>query len=393
MSKLISRSPITSGKQVIFAYRLGGLGGVPFETGPLSSLLCQDKGAKKWLLKEQRILLGFAESLCEEATLERSFRDHCIVDLTSDSHEETLHVAQTLKSLGYRIFLALNPDHPLPIHLLEVATYIGVPADSSNLKAVSKALRKFSGKQIARPISNQTDFRLALEADVDFVEGYYFSDPVAHPTSKAINPAYTSIITVMQLAQQNAPIQRIEEALKRDAALSFRLLRYINSAGLGLSCEISSFRHAVTIIGYQNLYRWLSLLLVSAVKDAGCPALMTTAVIRGRLAELLGAGYFEKQDRDNLFIVGVFSMLDIMLGMSMEKLLEQIPLSESIVDALTSLQGNYGPFLELARCCENLSDDSVVQRAHVLMDSLQLTHDHVNRAHMQALGWTEGLGL
>ena len=120
---------------------------------------------------------------------------------------------------------------------------------------------------------------------------------------------------------------------------------------------------------------------------------MTTAVVRGRLAELLGASFFDKQERDNLFIVGVFSMLDIMLSMPMDEILNQIPLDESIADALINHQGNYGAFLELAQCCERLDEKINIERAKTLMDSLQLTSDQVNRAHMQALGWSENLAL
>jgi EAL and modified HD-GYP domain-containing signal transduction protein len=390
MSALINRSPVTGSKQDIFAYRLGFCPGSAAGAGPLSYLAPNNSDQGEWLLKDQHVMMTLSDLPGDQ--LDRNLCEHIIVAIESDTADETLKRAQTLKADGFGVHVALNPDQPLPQQLFQIANYISVPSNCGNLQAASKALRKFSAKQIARAINRQEEFQLAREAGIDFVDGYYFSNAVVKAT-KAVSPAYASIITVMQLAQQNAPIQKIEDALKRDAALSFRLLRYINSAGLGLSCEISSFRHAVTIIGYQNLSRWLGLLLVSAAKDAGCPALMTTAVVRGRLTELLGASFFDKQERDNLFIVGVFSMLDIMLSMPMDEILNQIPLDESIADALINHQGNYGAFLELAQCCERLDEKINIERAKTLMDSLQLTSDQVNRAHMQALGWSENLAL
>ncbi|MBL8508954.1 MAG: HDOD domain-containing protein, partial [Chitinimonas sp.] len=188
----------------------------------------------------------------------------------------------------------------------------------------------------------------------------------------------------------NAEITEIENALKRDVALSFKLLRYINSAGFGLSCEIHSFRHAVTILGYQKLYRWLTLLLVTASSDAGTPpALMKTAVTRGRLVELLGSHMLDGTDRDNLFIVGVFSLLDVMLDMPMEKILETLLLPDAVSDALLSRTGIYGPFLELAEACEDPEMADVPR----LCEHLQLTPEMLNKAHVSALAWVEELGV
>jgi c-di-GMP-related signal transduction protein len=110
--------------------------------------------------------------------------------------------------------------------------------------------------------------------------------------------------------------------------MSYKLLRYINSAGFGLSCEIQSFRHAVNMLGYDKLNRWLSLLLATASKDPMAPALMYTALLRGRLMELLSAGLVDKAEYDNLFITGAFSLLDVLLGVGMEQALDAMRLPD-----------------------------------------------------------------
>jgi EAL and modified HD-GYP domain-containing signal transduction protein len=192
------------------------------------------------------------------------------------------------------------------------------------------------------------------------------------------------------MLRNNAEIRDIENALKRDVALSFKLLRYINSAGFGLSCEIQSFRHAVTILGYQKLYRWLTLLLVTAGAETGsAPALLKTAVTRGRLVELLGGHFLDGHERDNLFIVGMFSLLDVLLDMPMDKVLETLILPEAVCDALLERTGMYGPYLELAEACED-PDMTEVPR---LCEQLLVTPDMLNRSHVQALAWVEELGV
>jgi EAL and modified HD-GYP domain-containing signal transduction protein len=116
---------------------------------------------------------------------------------------------------------------------------------------------------------------------------------------------------------------------------------------------------------------------------------MKTAVTRGRLTELLGKDMLEAADRDNLFIVGVFSLLDAMLEMPMNEVLDKLSLPEAISDALLSRQGLYGPFLDLAIACEAGNFNHIEKQAF----SLQLEPDKINQSHLDALAWVETLGI
>jgi len=164
---------------------------------------------------------------------------------------------------------------------------------------------------------------------------------------------------------------------------------YINSVGFGLSCEIQSINHALTILGRKQLYRWLTLLMVTAGDNSTPPALMKTSITRGRLTELLGEGYFEKHDRDNLFIIGVFSLLDAILKMPMEKVLEKIQLPDTVMEALLTRKGIYGPFLQLTEACEDANSEKILELAELL----QFDANKVNECHISALAWVETLGI
>jgi len=181
----------------------------------------------------------------------------------------------------------------------------------------------------------------------------------------------------------------IEDAFKRDPALSFKLLRYINSVGFGLSCEIQSIRHALTVIGTKQLFRWLTLLMVTAGQNSISSALMKTSIIRGRLTELLGESYFGKAGQDNLFTIGVFSLLDVMLGMPMDEVLSKIDLPEVLSDALLNRQGMYGPFLSLTEACEAGNEEKL----RAVASALYINPADVNRCHMSAISWAESFAL
>ncbi|MBW8757284.1 MAG: HDOD domain-containing protein [Burkholderiales bacterium] len=170
----------------------------------------------------------------------------------------------------------------------------------------------------------------------------------------------------------------------RDAlhpTLAFRLMRYLNSPGFGLSVEISSFRHALMILGYQRLKRWLALLVTSAIDDPDMKPLMHLAVRRGLVMEEIARPGGDDALRNELFICGVFSTLDRMMGQRFEQLLRTIPVQESVANALSHESGPLAPFLALARAIEAESAYDIREAA----DTLMLTVGDVNRALAKAL--------
>jgi EAL and modified HD-GYP domain-containing signal transduction protein len=177
------------------------------------------------------------------------------------------------------------------------------------------------------------------------------------------------------------PAERLEAVVRNDPSLAFRLMRYINSPGFGLSVEISSFRHALMILGYQRLKRWLALLVTSAIDDPDIKPLMFMAVRRGLLMEELARPSGDDTLRNELFICGVFSLLDRMLAQPFDKLLKTIPVPASVQQALVDDEGPCAPFLALAQAVEIESQYDIREVAEKLM----LSHGQVNRALLQSL--------
>ncbi|TJZ65875.1 EAL and HDOD domain-containing protein [Chitiniphilus eburneus] len=347
-----------------------------------------------WLVGSKLAFINVAESMLESNFLELLHPQRVVLEIveTTTATPELLGRIKELRNQGFGIALDDFVLTPQTLPFMEYANYIKLDIQQLGLPQIpglSKELRKYPVLQVAEKVETKDEFKQCLDIGLDCFQGYYFAHPETL-SAKVINPSYANILNLLNMLRNNAEIRDIENALKRDVALSFKLLRYINSVGFGLSCEIQSFRHAVTILGYQKLYRWLTLLLVTAGAETGsAPALLKTAVTRGRLVELLGSHLLDGQDRDNLFIVGMFSLLDVLLDMPMDRVLETLILPESISDALLSRSNIYGPFLELAEACED-PDMSEVPR---LCEQLQITPEMLNRAHVQSLAWVEELGV
>lgn len=255
----------------------------------------------------------------------------------------------------------------------------------AQLKALLAKTQPF-GIPVAFNVDTQQEFKDAMDAGISAAAGWFVKQPSSAP-AKQLNASQAQIVRVLNLVRQNADVKEIEAALKQDVALSYKLLRYINSAGFGLSCEVQSFKHAVTILGYEKLNKWLSLLLVTASKDPMAPTLMHTALTRARLMEQLGHGLVDKSEYDNLFITGAFSLLHTLLGTSIQTLLEEMNLPPRVSEALLYGQGDFAPFLHLAQCCESF-DPKALQAA---VDQLHLSCEQVNRAQLVGLGFADSL--
>lgn len=275
--------------------------------------------------------------------------------------------------------------------LLALVSHIEVDASAVNPAALGKlaaALKQASMQLVVRNVHNWKDFDACASLGLNCFVGDFYLENRPGVQVNGLNPAQTIILHLMQLVKQNADIHKLEDVLRRDAAISYKLLRYINSVGFGLGTEIQSLRHAVTMLGYSPLYRWLSLLLATASTGGHAPALMQTAVIRGRFAELLGQGMLPKNEAENLFVAGMFSLLDKLLGLPMDEVLESIQLPDAVSEALLTRGGMYGPFLALAEACERGET-----QIEPLADALFLSSHQVNEAHLAALAWAQALEL
>ena len=196
------------------------------------------------------------------------------------------------------------------------------------------------------------------------------------------------IIELINRVDKEESIERLEQTLKRDPSLAFRLMRYINSAAFGFQVEIGSFRHAIMLLGYQRLKRWLALLLATASKDANMQPVMFAAVRRGLLMEELSRATSDETMRNEVFICGVFSLLDCMFRQPFAELMKAIPVPERVYQALVDGDGPYGPYLELARAVEAESLLDVTAAA----DALMISMTEVNRALLTALAAAAQLG-
>lgn len=298
---------------------------------------------------------------------------------------ETVMAIRSLRMQDYGVALRASHADTVDRGQLYLFSHVEVPIDAPDLEYQLNVYRGHcepTTRMIARNVNDWEQYRLATSLKMDVFGGKLPTAPRKRQAGWKLSPAQSMVIQLMDMVKQSASVSQLEQILKRDAALSYRLLRYINSAGFGLGCEIQSLRHAVTMMGYSPLYRWLAVLLATSSPNGYSPVLMQTAAIRGRFAELLGIGFLPKGEAENLFVAGMFSMLDQLLDIPMEEILDKIQLSDAVTEALLSKGGIYGPFLALAEACEQDTTDVESMAADLCVGA-----DQVNDSHMAALAW------
>jgi EAL and modified HD-GYP domain-containing signal transduction protein len=184
------------------------------------------------------------------------------------------------------------------------------------------------------------------------VVGWPFEDTMKHATSASTNPDFSTITRLIQLIDKGEDVSNMETLIRRDPALAYRLLRYINSPAFGLRVEIQSFRHAVMMLGYARLRRWLMLLIATSCKDANMRPLMFASFRRGLFLERLIGRDQDESIRDEVFILGVFSLLDKLFKESFSTLFSTLQVPERVQEALVERRGPYVPYLGIAESIE-----------------------------------------
>lgn len=292
---------------------------------------------------------------------------------------------QQLHGAGSILLIKGRPLQPLPAQVLALFSHAIVELGEERRQAatVPGVARQVSTVQAGCRTS--ADFEAAFQRGAVAVLGWPLDDAPPRPAARASVPSdVNTVMALIKGVEKERPVPELEALLKRDPTLAFRLMRYLNSPAFGLSVEVNSFGHALMLLGYSRLKRWLALLLASSAKGRNARPLMHAAVRRGLLMEELareqGPGA-DSEMRGEMFICGVFSLLDQLLQQPFSELLPSVPVPERVQQALRGEGGPYQPYLDLVSAIEQESFFDIRERAEGLMLGLAT----VNRAVLMAL--------
>jgi c-di-GMP-related signal transduction protein len=193
------------------------------------------------------------------------------------------------------------------------------------------------------------------------------------------------------LRAATAPEFDIEELalkIKHEASLTFRLLRYLNSAAFGLRAEVHSVTHALSLLGEIELRKWIAVISVGVLADGKPDELMTVPLVRGRFCELLAPLADLASHASDLFLMGLLSVMDAILDQPLETILAELPVRREIKEALLARQGVYWKLLEIATAQERADWNRVT----ALSKELRMSDERISEVYLEAVDWSTALG-
>ena len=309
---------------------------------------------------------------------------HLMIEVPAFMAGDAAH-AEALRALHARggvLLIKGRPLSPLPAEVLALFGHSIVEASEDRRGATPPPAGVRSVTSVQAGIRNSADIEGAFQRGAVAALGWPWDEPISPPPGRAGVP--TDVNVVLELingVEREEPVARLEAVLRRDPTVAFRLLRYLNSAAFGPSAEVNSFGHALMLLGHQRLKRWLALLLASSAKGPSAKPAMHAAVRRGLLMEELVRGQGDSELRGEMFICGVFSLLDRLLQQPFSELLPNVPVTERIRQALQGAEGPFQPYLDLVRAIEQESVFDIREHSERLL----LGPAVVNRAVLAAL--------
>ena len=313
-------------------------------------------------------------------------RDRVVVEILEDvpADAEVLAAVSELHAAGYTIALDDVDDLRAVDALLPYAQIakLDIEAfDEAGLQRHVERLRREGLMLVAERVATRRSLDRCRALGFDLFQGFFLAEPtVVGGRGRGLN-RLSALRLFGLLEHPETPIERLEAAIGADPRLGYRLLRVVNSACFGLFGQVDSLRQAIVLLGRDRIRTWVSLMLLSRLSEKP-QALVTTALVRARMCELLGAHV--AGDRTHAcFTVGLFSALDALFDAPMADLLEPLPLSQEVTTALLRREGPLGEVLSATLAYER-GDWDAVRCGHVDDDAFR-------QAYLDAVAWASEL--
>ena len=227
-----------------------------------------------------------------------------------------------------------------------------------------------------------------MEDGYSYFQGYYFSKPIMIE-EKDIPVRNVACFNLMsELLRDDFDIDKIEAIVKTDVSISYKLMKFLNSAAFSFVQKISSIRQAIMLLGKKELKKWLSLIVMSEMRGGNSEEVTNGTIIRGRFCELVQSK-IEEKNQSLAFMVGLFSNLDSYMQRDMAEIIEELPVDEEIKDALLGKDNKLRKVLELVLSYESMNINRMEEYCEVLNLDKKILID----LYMESIEWSNRLAI
>ncbi len=392
---LITKQPILDAKRRIWGYELtagGSAGSFASRESAAESLASSSYvGLQEAMDRGKRVVLGFDGKAVADLVPYALPPGHGVIRVPAEAGDApgALAALARMKADGFLLITDAAPETFPKTKIYALADIIAFDPGFPKLAAAKFSIKAkgLGAELMARRVSGLEQFEAAKNAGFALFQGAFFKEPEIMPDRKLTSHEISRVRMFRAIEAEEPDFDVLAEAIKADVSVSFRLLTYLNSASFGFSQKIDSIHRAIGLLGWEKVRNWLRAVLLAdmAGKDDGQRELLNLSLQRGRFLELLAEEYdYWGFNPGTLFLLGLFSLLDAILGMPMSEVVELLPLDAKLKSALRRESNNeYQPLFELISCFE----DGDHAAAETLIQNLSFDPEDVRARYRQAMDW------
>ncbi len=365
MEIYVARQPIFNRHQEVLAYELLYRSGVnkfysnlngdqaSFEVISNSFLLI----GLQTLTRGKKAFINFTKKLLENDVATLLPNEAIVIEILQDikPDEKTLQACKKLKEMGYSLALGDFSYNSKYLPLVDLADIIKVDflkTGKEEREAIVQRVGKNKVRFLAERVETRDEFNQALEMGYTYFQGYFFSKPLILSGKDIPGFKIIYLKILQEINKRDLDFDRLESYIKMDISLSYKLLKFINSLFFGFRNEIRSIRQALVLLGQKELSKWLSLIALKGIGDNKPDELIITAICRAGFCESIAPRAGLKDRSPDLFLMGMFSLIDAFLDRPLPDILAGLPISDDIKFALLGGKNRFRDVYELVLAYE-----------------------------------------
>ncbi|NDV25646.1 EAL and HDOD domain-containing protein [Desulfovibrio sp. JC010] len=400
----VARQPVFDTEKKIWGYELlfrnsgsSNVADVGNEDAATSQVIADGFGLiQEDIEEDQRLLVNFPRNMLLEGAADFLPPEICVVEILEhvQPEQDVIEALQSLKEKGFTIALDdyIGQDGFEPfVELADIVKVDCLDLERSELANIAGNLKQLGVQMLAEKVEDNEMFELCSELGFELFQGFFFSRPEIIPGKKISTSNINRMRLLGSISGDNFDVEDLTRAINSDVSVSYRLLKFMNSPTFGLPNKINSIQQAIALIGYRKLAGWLRMILLSDISSG--PAgdeLAFLSIKRAKFLELVARELKTcPLSSESMFMLGLFSLLDVFLNRPMEELMAELPVEKELIQALTNKNSNAAIFLDIVKSLEKADWDG-------LTDSIMnngLSPLSVARNHLAAMQWANEIVL
>lgn len=398
MDAFVAKQPIFDDKQQLVAYELlfrkgseAAFCGIDGDVAT-SEVICRSffSMGMDSITGGKRAFINFTDNLLLKEIPLLLPKEQVVVEIleTVQPSRPILEACKKIKDAGYTLALddfVFEPRYRPLLALVDIVKVDFQLTKGRERQTVMKRVNRPNIKFLAEKVETRQEFEEALRYGYSYFQGYFFSKPVLVKSHDIPSSRFQQLQVLQQINHPEIDFDSLQALVRQDVALTYQLLKLINSSVFGLKEQIRSVKHALVLLGKRELVKWMSLMLLRGMGDESKRELLLASMIRARFAELLAPKLRLEKQASELFMMGMLSLVDVFMERPLDDIMTELPLSQDVKRTLLGQTTVFSSIYELICSYEKAHWEDVF----LLTAKMRIPPSQAASMYQQAVEWSE----